>query len=78
MVNVPPLVFGCLPPYCLSQSLWQRVYCLLCDDDGPDMFDMADAESISDGDAADLLDIEEDADGDADAAGLVNTAQGEG
>eukprot|EP00670_Eutreptiella_braarudii_P025712 CAMPEP_0174377098 /NCGR_PEP_ID=MMETSP0811_2-20130205/120797_1 /TAXON_ID=73025 ORGANISM="Eutreptiella gymnastica-like, Strain CCMP1594" /NCGR_SAMPLE_ID=MMETSP0811_2 /ASSEMBLY_ACC=CAM_ASM_000667 /LENGTH=65 /DNA_ID=CAMNT_0015528999 /DNA_START=161 /DNA_END=357 /DNA_ORIENTATION=- len=25
------------------------------DDDAPDMFDMADAESISDGDAADLL-----------------------
>ena len=40
---------------------------LACDDDAPDMFDMADAESISEGDAADLLDVEEDAAGVADA-----------
>ena len=36
------------------------------------MLDMSDAESISDGDAADLLDVEEDADGDADADGVVD------
>ena len=44
---------------------------LLCDDDGPDMCDIADAESISDGDAADLLDVEEDVDGVADAVQCV-------
>ena len=34
---------------------------LPCDDDAPDMFDVADAESISDGHAAGLLDNGEDA-----------------
>ena len=61
-------------PYCLSQSQWQILYCpsIACDDDAPDMLDMSDAESISDGVPTDLLDVEEDVDDEEDAVVLMH------
>ena len=54
--KITPRCIARLPPYCLHQSIWQ-ILCssLPCDDDALEMFDIADAESISHGDATGLL-----------------------
>ena len=66
MVKSPPLVLPITLLFIPVTMADIVLTTLACDDDAPHMFDMTHAESISDGNAADLLDVEEDAAGAAD------------